>query len=223
MKAVQELRPSCQRSRTYLWMILALMGLCCRSDRAGVTCYIRALNFGPKAYHRFLHLFHSKGLDLDRLTACWARLCLVLFQPMLVGSRLVCLADGIKAPKEGKKMPAVKGLHQESGSNTKPEFIMDHSFQAISLLVQGASGYVAAVPLVSRIHEGLVFSNRDSRTLLDKLAALLFTIAGVLKREALLVADAYNASGKFICKLLAWQRWRRHWWWASRQGRWLAK
>jgi hypothetical protein len=28
---------------------------------------------------------------------------------------------------------------------------------------------VAAVPLVSRIHEGLVFSNRDSRTLLDKL------------------------------------------------------
>jgi hypothetical protein len=28
----------------------------------------------PEAYHRFLHLFHSKGLDLDKLTACWMKL-----------------------------------------------------------------------------------------------------------------------------------------------------
>ena len=37
-------------------------------------------------------------------------------------------------------MPAVKMLHQQSASNSKPEYIMGHSFQAISLLVQGASG-----------------------------------------------------------------------------------
>jgi len=167
MQAVRSLRPACRRSRTFLWMVLALMGLCCRSDRAGVTSYVRVLDFGSEAYHRFLHLFHSKGLDLDRLTACWVRLCLMLFQHMLAGSRMVCLADGIKAPKEGKQMPAVKMLHQQSAGNSKPEYIMGHSFQAISLLVQGASGHVAAVPLTSRIHEGLVFSNRDSRTLLD--------------------------------------------------------
>ena len=203
MQAVRSLRPACRRSRTFLWMVLALAALCCRSDRAGVTSYIRVLGFGPEAYHRFLHLFHSEGLDLDRLTDCWVRLCLVLFQPTLAGSRLVCLADGIKAPKEGKQMPAVKMLHQQSASNSKPEYIMGHSFQAISLLVQGSCGHVAAVPLTSRIHEGLVFSNRDSRTLLDKLAILLFSIAGVLKRKVLLVADAYYASGKFIAQLLA--------------------
>jgi len=184
-------------------MVLTLMGLCCRSDHAGVTSYIRVLGLSGKAYHRFLNLFHTKGLDLDQLTDCWVRLCLVLFQPMLAGSRLVCLADGIKAPKEGKKMPAVKMMHQQSASNSKPEYIMGHSFQAISMLVQGASGHVAAVPLTSRIHEGLVFSNRDARTLLDKLAMLLFTIANVLERKVLLVADAYYASGKFISQLLA--------------------
>jgi len=184
-------------------MALTLMGLCCRSDRAGVTSYVRVLSLGGQAYHRFLHMFHSTGLDLDRLTACWLRLCLMLFQPMLAGSRLVCLADGIKAPKEGKKMPAVKMLHQESASNSKPEYIMGHSFQAISMLVQGASGHVAAVPLTARIHEGLIFSNRDARTLLDKLAMLLFMIANVLERKVLLVADAYYASGKFISQLLA--------------------
>jgi hypothetical protein len=203
MNAVRSLRPACQRSRTFLWLLLTLIGLCCRLDLAGVTSYVRVLGLRPEAYHRFLHLFHSKGLDLDKLTACWMKLCLTLFKPVCAGSRLICLADGIKVPKEGKLMPAVKSLHQQSGSNSKPDYIMGHSFQAISLLVQAASGHVAAVPLMSRIHEGLVFSNRDSRTLLDKLAVLMFSIANFLGRKILLVADAYYASGKLIAQLLS--------------------
>jgi hypothetical protein len=183
-------------------MLLVLMGMCCRDDNAGVTSFVRVLNFNGKAYHRLLHLFHSKALDLDLLTALWSRLCLVLFRPFEVGGRLVCLADGIKAPKEGKRMPAVKHLHQQSESNTKPEFIMGHSLQAISLLVHSAGGQVAAVPLTSRIHEGLVFSNRDTKTLLDKLVALLLSIARWWDRQVLLVADAYYASAKVILPLL---------------------
>ena len=202
LHAVRLLRPACSRSRTFLWMVLVLMGLCCRMDLAGVTSFVRVLGFRGKAYHRFLHLFHSKALDLNKLTACWVRLCLTLFRPFEVGSRLVVLADGIKAPKEGKRMPAVKLLHQQSASNSKPEYIMGHSLQAISLLVQGPSGHVAAVPLTSRIHEGLVFSNRDHRTLLDKLVTLLLSITGVWNRKVLLVADAYYGSGKLILALL---------------------
>ncbi len=87
---------------------------------------------------------------------------------MLVG-------DGIKVAKPGKKMPAVKKLHQESESNSKPEFIMGHSCQAAGILVQGLQS-VAAIPLAARIHGGLVFSNRDKRTLLDKMIELLGTL-----------------------------------------------
>ena len=202
LSAVYALRPACRRSRTFLWMLLALLGLCCRADNAGVTSFVRVLNFSGQAYHRFLHLFHSNGLDLDVLTACWVRLCLGLFRPFEVGSRVVLLADGIKVPKEGRRMPGVKLLHQQSASNTKPEYIMGHSLQAISLLVHSAGGQVAAVPLTSRIHEGLVFSNRDTSTLLDKLVALLMSVAGACKRQVLLIADAYYASGKVILPLL---------------------
>ena len=74
-------------------MVLTLMGLCCRLDLAGCTSYVRVLGLRPAAYHRFLHLFHSKGLDLDKLTACWVKLCLTLFKSVCAGSRLVCLAD----------------------------------------------------------------------------------------------------------------------------------
>ena len=175
LTAVLELRPACSRTPTFFWMLLTLAGLCCRADNAGVTSFVRALDFSGKAYHRFLHFFHSAGLNLETLTACWLRLCLRLFRPFEVSSRMVFLADGIKAPKEGRKMPGVKLLHQQSAGNTKPTYIMGHSMQAISMLVQCAAGQVAAVPLVSRIHEGLVFSNRDTSTLLDKLVALLLT------------------------------------------------
>lgn len=202
LQAVCFLRPACQRSLTFVWMALVLMGLCCRSDNLGITSFVRVLNLRAGAYHRLLHFFHSKALDLDVLTSCWVRLCLVLFRPFQVGSRLVCLADGIKAPKEGKCMPGVKLLHQQSASNTKPEYIMGHSLQAISLLVHSAGGLVAGIPLTSRIHEGLVFSNRDSKTLLDKLVALLFSITRVCNRSVVLVADAYYASGKVIRPLL---------------------
>ena len=202
-RAVQNLRPACHRTRTYLWLVLALMGMCCRMDLAGVTSFVRVLRLKPRAYPRFLGLFHSKGLDLDLLTHGWIRLALALFTPFEAGGRIVLIADGIKAAKEGRKMPGVKSLHQESGSNSKAEYIMGPSLQAVSLLVRGVAGHVAAIPLVSRIHEGLVFTNRDHRTLMDKLVALLHTIVGSCERRILLVADAAYANRSIILPLLA--------------------
>jgi hypothetical protein len=52
--------------------------------------------------------------------------------------------------------------------------------------------------LASRIHEGVVFSNLEQRTLLDKLAALFLAIAAISGTPAILVADAYYASRKVI-------------------------
>ena len=118
---------------------------------------------------------------------------------MQVNDRIVLVGDGIKVGKRGRKMPAVKCLHQESDVNTKPEFIMGHSFQAVGLLVH-AEKSVFSVPLASRIHEGLVFSNRDKRTLLDKMVLLLDSL-GVMPAYYFLV-DRYYACRKIIKPLL---------------------
>ena len=132
LQAVYALRPACRRARTFVWMALVLMGMCCRADNAGVTSFVRVLNFGDQAYHRFLHLFHSTSLDLDVLTSCWVRLCLVLFRPFEVNSRLVCLADGIKAPKKSKPLP--KALAQDDAvrlvSQGNPARPADSTMQA---------------------------------------------------------------------------------------------
>ena len=96
-------------------------------------------------------------------------------------------------------MPAVKLLHQESDCNAKAPFIMGHSCQTISLLVQATHGFFS-VPLVSRIHEGLVFSNRCCQSLLDKLVKMLLTLE--LPQPFYLVADGYYASRKVARPLL---------------------
>ena len=34
LHAAVALRPACSRVRTFVWMLLVLMGLCCRADNA---------------------------------------------------------------------------------------------------------------------------------------------------------------------------------------------
>lgn len=204
LRCLSALRPACTRGRTFAWMVLVLAGFVARPDLAGVTSFVRAGWLKADVYRRLLALFHSPALRLPDLTHAWVRLALTLFRPVTVGDHAVVLADGWKVPKEGKKMPAVKSLHVESANNTKPAFIMGHSFQAVSLLVHAGLGHVAAVPLAARIHEGLVTCNANRRSLLDKLAALLGELAiAVGQRPLLLVADAYYASGKLIAPLRA--------------------
>lgn len=201
-RCLETLRPACARTVTFLWMSLALMGLSVRAELAGVTSFVRALGLAPQTYPKLLHLFHSPGVNLDRLSAAWIALVRRLFVPLRVGERVVVVADGLKVPKEGRKMPAVKKLHQESANNSKPPFISGHSCQALALLVLGPLGGRFAVPLVSRIHEGLVFSNRDRRSLLDKLVGMLLPVAGWLGSSLVLVADAFYASRKIAAPLL---------------------
>jgi hypothetical protein len=198
---VLDLRPAFSRTRAFLWFTVALAAFCVRSDLRGVTSFIRALGLRQRFYDRLVDFFHSPAVDMPRLTSLWTNLVLrVLKQHLLtINGRLVLLADGIKAPKTGRKMPAVKKLHQESQNNSKPEFIFGHSCQAIAVVVRAAGSFFA-LPLACRIHEGLCFSNRDRRTLMDKLLLLLTELG--ISPPFYLVADAYYATARIILPIL---------------------
>jgi len=197
---VSQLRPACSRQRTFLWLAVTLAAMAVRRDLGGVTSFVRALGLKSACYGCLLDFFHSPALCVDALARTWGRVVLATHPGVQrVNGRLVLLADGLKKSKAGRKMPAVKSLHQASDSNTKPEYIMGHSCQALALLVKVGASF-QAVPLTARIHEGVVFSNRDRRTLLDKLLLLLAALQ--LPEPVLLVADAYYACGKIIAGLL---------------------
>src|ERR1700684_720124 len=198
--AILLLRPAFSRLRTFMWFATAVAGLTVRMELLGVTSIVRALNLRPGVSTMLLDPFHSSGANLDGFSVLWPQAVLRLFpSPVRVNGRLVLVGDGIKAPKRGKKMPAVKLLHQQSESKTKPGHILGHSMQAVGLLVHAAKS-VFSVPLAVRIHEGLVWSNRDKRTLLDKMLGLLDILA--IKAPFYFVADAYYAAGKMANGLL---------------------
>ena len=198
---VRQLRPAFSRTRTFVWFAVALAATCVRTDRLGVTSLVRALGLQERFYDRLLDCFHSRALNIESLTRCWASLVLSTLKPFLytVQGRIVLVADGIKVAKTGRKMPAVKKLHQESDNNTKPEFIFGHSCQAVALIIRAASSFFA-IPLACRIHEGAVFTNRDHRSLLDKLVLLVNSLAVTL--PFYLVADTYYAAANIIRPLL---------------------
>ena len=199
--AIQQLRPAFSRTISFMWFMICAAGFTVRTDFLGVTSIIRALGLHNKYYTNLLNFFHSRSVKIDDLTALWTRIVLQLLgsHVVRVNGRIVLIGDGIKVAKQGKKMPAVKSLHQESESNSKPEYIMGHSFQAISVLIKAADSHFA-VPLAARIHEGLVFSNRSLRTLLDKMIDLIST----LKIHGLFyfVSDNYYASRKIVKPLI---------------------
>jgi hypothetical protein len=172
-----------------------------RKELLGVTSTVRALGLEPACYDRLLDFFHSPALDLSKLTHIWCALVFRLNTGILrVNGRAVLVGDGLKVAKAGRKMPGVKKLHQQSESSTKPEFIFGHSCQAVAVLTQALAS-VFALPLACRIHEGTVFSNRDKRTLLDKMILLLDSLG--LSAPFYFVADAYYANGKTVRGLLA--------------------
>jgi DDE superfamily endonuclease len=200
MKVVLELKPACTRVRTFFWMISFLIAITIRPELAGVTSCIRALGLNDYCYDRLLDFLHSPALNVEKLTQIWVCIVLRIFPKLLkVNGRLVLLGDGIKVAKEGRKMPAVKYLHQASDSNSKAEYIMGHSCQALSILV-GAIGSFFAVPLTCRIHEGIVLSNRDKTTLLDKMVSLVASLN--MQYACYLVVDNYYANQKMIQGML---------------------
>jgi hypothetical protein len=169
--------------------------------------------FFVKSFRRISHLEPTDKMTQNHLAVkaesffirptLWSMLRLSPSGQMILLSQESTLAPS-KALKTQFKasmdsMPAVKGLHQESESNSKPAFIIGHSFQAVGVLA-GALKSAFVVPLISRIHEGVSVSNRDRRTLQDKMIAIIESLG--IDEPFYFIADAYYASGKIVRKRL---------------------
>jgi hypothetical protein len=181
------LRPAFSRTATFCWFAMIVVGMLIRGDLLGVTSLVRATSLPGWAYDRLLDAFHSPAWCVDKVAMIWTRIVFARFPLVKVNGLPILVADGIKRPKSGRKMPGVKRLFQCSESNTKPEYINGHSLQSIGVLVQGLKK-ISCVTLLVELVEGLVFTNRDHRTMLDKLAEMTarLELAGCY-----LVADAY--------------------------------
>lgn len=176
MSLVNLLEGAFRRKRTFFWFVLVLFGFSVKFDSFGVTSLARGAGLLPSCYTGMLNFFHSGAVNLLLLRQLWVAVIFWHFSEIVrINNRVLIVGDGIKIPKEGHKMPGVKWLHQSSESNSKAEYIMGHSIQALCVLVRRFSTCFA-VPLTAEIHEGIRFHWTDTRTLLDKMLEMLTSL-----------------------------------------------
>lgn len=179
------------RKASFRWFVTITIGFMLRSDKLGVTSVIRDLALSPDCYPSLIHFFRASSWSLDAIRLRWFSIVKNNFPLYKEGPFHVMVGDGVKQPKEGRRMSGVKKLFQESENSSKPEYIHGHMFGGLGILA-GNPGDWARVPLSIRLHDGL------QATYAWKGASISLA-SHVLK----MVGDAYRAAQTFgNCLLL---------------------
>ena len=166
-----------------------------RSFEPATSSCLNGLGLREADYGRALHWFHSRAFRMDEVCQRWGLWLSAHAQAKRLKGQRVYAGDGIKVSKEGRKMPGVKGLHQESEDVSKPEWIRGHYFSALSLLL-GSGEALFAAPVVLKLHDGIEPVGCDSElTLVDKMAVVCVTF---MAAGSYALLDAYYASAKIL-------------------------
>ena len=157
------LRPACSRTRTFMWMALCLAGMTVRKELLGVTSIVRALGLKAACYDRLLDFFHSPALDLNKLTQTWCALIFRLHPRHPARQRQ---GSARWRRHQGCQVRTQNARSQETPSGIRVEHQAGVSSSATPARRSPCSlkpwPAVFALPLACRIHEGTVYSNRDS-------------------------------------------------------------
>jgi hypothetical protein len=192
------MRPAFSRRASFVWFVVVFVGFISRSDVYGVSSIIRALCLAPECYPCLLHFFHSTAWNAETLMTLWWQWLVNKKVAHRLNGRLVLIGDHTQTPKDGRKIPAVSTLHQDSETGSKPSFFRGHHWGCIALLVQAGDKYFAT-PLWATIQEGLgLFTQPGDAKPLSKtvqIVAMARQVAQAMSTPAYLVLDAYFAVG----------------------------
>ena len=181
------LRPAFSRHATFCWFVIAFIGFMMRSDYYGVSSVIRALWLAPTCYPSLIHFFHSSAWDGMGLLRLWQQWLLNEKLALRVGERIVLVGDHTKFPKEGRRIPLVTTLHQDSETSSKPSFYRGHHWGFIGLILSAGSKFFAS-PIWAEIHNDKAPEKRSTRIVSEAAQ-----IATNMDKKAYLVLDAFFA------------------------------
>lgn len=193
------MRSAFSRTAAYQWFVVAFVGLTMRGDiLGGITSIIRALMLDGKYFNHIRRFFHSSAWSAERLVTVWWRWLTDKKISYRVNGRMVFVADHTKVPKDGRKMPSVTTLHQDSETGSKPSYFRGHHWGCVSV-VEKIKDTFSSIPLWATIQEGI-----SSQTDFDKMRYLPKSTqvvemtkraAMILNTNAYLVLDAFFAVG----------------------------
>jgi len=142
------------RHSAYQWFVIIIIGLMIRSDKLGTTSIIRDLALNPKLYETMNHFFRASSWKLKCIRLKWFQVVASHAPLYKEDGYTILIGDGVKQAKEGRRMPGVKKLFQESENSSKPEYIFGHMFGGIGVLAGNISKWFC-IPLHINLQDGI--------------------------------------------------------------------
>ena len=141
------------RHATWLTFCVVVLGFLGSTQINGVSSLCRFWHLDTPGYLALLHFFRSSAWSLTGMLHCWGAFVLSQQHTVTVDGRAVLLGDHTMTAKDGRRMPGVVTLHQDSDTQSKPHYFRGHYWGAIGLLI-GTVAHSFCLPLSLRLHQG---------------------------------------------------------------------
>jgi hypothetical protein len=195
-QALQIFRKVFSRRATWLTFCVVVLGFLGASQIDGVSSLCRFWHLETSGYVALLHLFRSSAWSLTELLSCWWSLVLSQQHTVMVEGHAVLIGDHTMTAKDGRRMPGVVTLHQDSETQSKPNDFRGHFWGAIGLLI-GTVAEPFCFPLSLRIHQGFTHlrppdtTDKNPETSATRLVQMALDFAVDQGQRCLLVLDAF--------------------------------
>ena len=144
-------------SRTTTWIIFCsvVIGFIGATEMIGISSFCRFYSVDGSAYNAFIHFFRYSSWSLAAVSLHWEYFVLSQNKAVLNDGRVIMLGDHTYVPKDGRRMPGVVTLRQNSETQSKPSYFRGHCWGAIGLLV-GSFANPFCLPITLSLHQGQV-------------------------------------------------------------------
>ena len=195
--ALRSFRSVFSRHRTWVVFVMIVLGFLGATEMLGMASFCRFWGLDLQGYYRLLHFFRSTAWCLEDLVQHWVAFVLSQHVAVVMTSRLVVIGDHTYVAKDGRRMPGVVTLHQDSQTQSKPSYFRGHCWGAIGLLI-GSLTSPFCLPLELRLHQGFEHlgpAHPDSHpwTLAQRPVAMALEMAKRHTQTMVLILDAYFA------------------------------
>ncbi len=196
--------------RTWLKFAMVVLGFVASAEMVGVSSWCRFWLLDVNGYHSLLQFFRSSAWSLSELTRHWAGFVLAQQQVVELQGRCVLLGDHTYVAKEGRRMPGVVTLHQDSETQSKPSYFRGQCWGALGIVV-GSLAAPFCLPLGLRIHQGWKHLGQvddqttRTKTLTHRLVHMALDFATTQDRPSILVLDAFfSVASVFLLANAVW-------------------
>lgn len=144
--------PCFSRRAAFGWAVTIIVGLMVRSDMPGIASVIRDLSLDPALYNSMMHFFRADSWEWEDIFTTWVQTVSKYAPLKRISGRAVLVGDEVKRASDGRYMPCIKKMAQESEDSSKPALIHGHLWGAIGILA-GSATKIFCLPLSIQIHD----------------------------------------------------------------------